>query len=186
MAHYSAERSLGARVAAARRARGFRTLKELASAMEGTGLTAAVLQNIELDRRTNIDVTHILNLAKTLGVPVSHLLAPMARPGDAVDLPNLIPDLTNMSAAEFDAWLSSVPNTDYVADSADERNDRAELQALRELQAARRELRRLETTAQLEHDQPQELRDNSRAQRELIRTRIEGLRKFLISVDWDV
>lgn len=185
MAHYSSERSLGARVAAARRLRGYKTLKELAVALEGTGLTSSVLQNIELDRRANIDVSHVLNLAKVLGVPVSFLLAPMARPGDIVDLPNLGAAFANMTASEFDAWLSSIPNADYTATMAFERSDRAELQALRELQTARRELRRLEAAQDLEADEPA-LQADAITRIEHTKERISGLRKFLTSSGWEV
>ncbi|HEU0205528.1 MAG TPA: helix-turn-helix domain-containing protein [Pseudolysinimonas sp.] len=188
MAHYSSERSLGARVAAARRARGYRTLKELAAALEGTGLTASILQNIELDRRANIDISHVLNLARTLEVPVSYLLAPMARPGDIVDLPNLGASFKNMTASEFDAWLSAIPNASYTAGSAAERTDRAELQALRELQTARRELYRLEAIAGMEEfgDESEALREDSRMKRAQLRSRIDGLQKFLASDGWEV
>lgn len=187
MAHYSSEGSLGARIAAARRARGYRTLKDLAEALEGTGLTVSILQNIELDRRANIDVSHVLNLAKTLDVPVSYLLAPMARPGDPIDLPNMGAALADMTASEFDAWLCAIPNADYTAVTAAERSDRAELQALRELQSATRELRRLEVVADLERDGGSEaLRLDAQSKEDHLHSRIDGLRKFLISAGWEV
>lgn len=187
MADYSAEKSIGARIAAARRARGFRSTKELAAAMEGTGLTESVLENLEGNRRANIDVSHVLNIAKALGVPVVSLLAPMARPESAVDLPNLGPAFADMTAAEFDAWLCAVPGSSYSAATPQERSDRAELQALRELQTARRELRRLDVARRLEDDidKPVALRDDLTAQRELLSSRIDRLRDFLASAGWE-
>jgi transcriptional regulator with XRE-family HTH domain len=188
MAGYAAEKTIGSRIAAARRARGFRSTRELAAAMAGTGLTESVLENLESDRRANIDVSHVLNIARTLGVPVVSLLAPMARPEDLLDLPNLGPLFTNMTAAEFDAWLGSIPNSSYTASTNEERSDRAELQALRELQSAQRELRRLESSAALEDhpEQPESLRLGLDAQLDGVRARIDGLRKFLTSVGWEV
>jgi transcriptional regulator with XRE-family HTH domain len=156
--------------------------------MEGTGLTASILQNIELDRRANIDVTHVLNLAAALGVPVSYLLAPMARPGDPIDLPNMGAAFAGMTASEFDAWLSAIPNADYVAGTAAERNDRAELQALRELQSARRERRRLEVVIDLEGDEGglNILRKDAQSKRDHLDSRIDTLRNFLTAAGWEV
>ncbi|MEJ1229855.1 MAG: hypothetical protein WDM88_03155 [Galbitalea sp.] len=46
--------------------------------------------------------------------------------------------------AEFDAWVSGLTDGSYRALSADELSERTQLDAFRELLAARRELRRLE------------------------------------------
>jgi transcriptional regulator with XRE-family HTH domain len=187
MADYRAERSIGARIAAARRSRGFRTTKELAAAMEGTGITPAVLENIESGRKANLDVSQLLNIARALEVPVVNLLAPMARPGDVVDLPNLGATLANMTASEFDSWLSSVPNASYVASTATERNERAELQAFRDLQVAERELRRLQAADRLEGDErPAPLRDAARAHLDATQQRISELQNYLSSAGWEL
>lgn len=155
--------------------------------MEGTGLTASVLQNIELGRRANIDVGQVLNLAMTLGVPVSHLLAPMARPEDPLDLPNLGPGFETMTASAFDAWLSSIAGADYTAATADERSDRAQLQALRELQILKRELRRTEVVSSIdERERPDALRQDLNDQVDSLRRRIRGLEDFLASAGWEV
>jgi hypothetical protein len=49
-----------------------------------------------------------------------------------------------MSVAEFDAWVSGLTDGSYRALSADELSERTQLEAFRELLAARRELRRFE------------------------------------------
>jgi len=155
--------------------------------MEGTGITTAVLENIESGRKANLDVSQLLNIASTLNVPVVNLLAPMARPGDIVDLPNLGTALVNMTASEFDSWLSSVPNASYIASNASERHERAELQALRDLHAAERELRRLEVAERLEgHEQPAQLADAARAHLSATRQRISELRNYLTSAGWEL
>jgi transcriptional regulator with XRE-family HTH domain len=187
MADYSAEGSIGARIAAARRARGYRTTKELASAMSDSGITAAILENIESGRKASLDVSQVLNISKALRVPVSSLLAPMARPADLLDLPNLGTELSTMTAAEFDAWLSTVQGADYTATSADERNDRAQLLALRELQTMRRELSRLQIVADLEASVGVgEERLDTLSRVDWTKSRIHELRTYLTSVGWEV
>ncbi len=186
MTGYSTERSIGARIAAARRARGYRTTKELAAVMTGTGITTAVLENIESGRRSNLDISTILNLAHTLHVPVSALLAPISRPDDLVDLPNLNEVLARMTAVQFDAWLSGTTAGAYVATTAAERNDLTELNALRELQTVRRELHRLEVVAQLAEDQPEPLRQTTTSQIDAAHDQIDHLQAYLRSAGWEV
>ncbi len=186
MTEYSAERSIGARIAAARRARGYRTTKELAAVMTGTGISVAVLENIESGRRSNLDISHILNLAHTLHVPVAALLAPISRPNDTVDLPNLTEELAAMTVAQFDAWIAGISSGAYTAATADERNDLAELNALRDLQTTRRELHRLETIAQLSSDEPEPLRQATAAQIDATRARVDSLVNYLHSAGWEI
>lgn len=186
MTNYSAERSIGARIAAARRARGYRTTKELATVMTGTGITTAVLENIESGRRANLDISTVLNLAHTLRVPVSALLAPISRPDDLVDLPNLNERLAGMTAVQFDAWISGSTTGAYTAATADERNALAELNTLRELQTAKRELHRLEVLAQLTGDEPDELRRMTTDQIDAAQARIDSLTAYLRSAGWEI
>jgi transcriptional regulator with XRE-family HTH domain len=182
MADYSSGRSIGARVRSARRARGFRTTRELAAAIDQPNLTESILENIEAGRKADLPVSQLLNVAIALQVPVSYLLAPMTRPLDGLDLPNLSSAFTDMTAAEFDAWLSSIPNADYRAETAAERSDRAELQAFRELQVHRRELRRLRIVAGLE--EAHELGTQSRI--EEITRQIDVNVAYLRSAGWEV
>jgi len=186
MTEYSAEGNIGTRIAAARRSRGFRTTKELAAKMPGTGITTAVLENIESGRRSNLDISLLLNIAHTLHVPVTALLAPIARPNDPVDLPNLNPELAGMTASQFDAWIAGITTADYQATTADERNDLAELQALRELQTSRRELHRLEVLSKLTEGEPDILRQGTAAQIDAAHARIDNLRAYLLSAGWEI
>jgi transcriptional regulator with XRE-family HTH domain len=186
MTGYSAESSIGARIAAARRARGYRTTKELATAMTGTGISVAILENIESGRRSNLDISHILNLAHALHVPLSALLAPISRPNDPIDLPNLGGELAGMTAAQFDAWLTGTTGGAYTGTTADERNDLAQLTALRELQTARREIHRLETLAGLTIDAPEPLRQSTTSQIDATHERIDNLQTYLRSAGWEV
>lgn len=186
MTGYSAERSIGARIAAARRHRGYRTTKELAAAMTGTGISVAILENIESGRRANLDISTVLNIAHTLRIPVVALLAPISRPNDAVDLPNLNDTLASMTAAQFDGWLTGTTTGAYTAPTADERTDLAEMNALRDLQTARRELHRLEVTARLGDAIPELLQQLSATQLHAARARIETLETYLRSAGWEI
>ncbi|TPW78411.1 hypothetical protein [Schumannella sp. 10F1B-5-1] len=188
MAGYAAQRSIGARIAAARRSRGYRSADALAAALYGTGITASIIENIEAGRRANLDVSIVLNIARVLGVPVSALLAPIARPDDPLDLANLGPAFDGMSASEFDTWMSTAPNSDHLAASAAERNDRAELRALRELQLQRRELDRLRQADAIEEasGRPEALAAASHNRIAAIENDITELRKYLASAGWEL
>lgn len=156
--------------------------------MTGSGITGAILANIESGRKVNLDVGQVLNIAKVLGVPVSSLLAPMARPSDLLDLPGLGSGFDGMTSAEFDAWLSSVPNAGYVAPTADERNDRAELQALREMQVLSREIARLSVVEELEKEAelPSSIASRTTERMANARNEVAKLRAYLSSAGWEV
>lgn len=144
------ESSIGARIKATRRRRGFRTTRELADAIPGGNITAAILENIESGRKPDVSVSQLLNIARGLDVPPSMLLAPMYRPGAVVDLPNLSDHLAGMSAAEFDCWLSATPASAYQPRHAAERIDIGNLRSLRELGMFQRELTRLRIVREVE------------------------------------
>jgi transcriptional regulator with XRE-family HTH domain len=188
MAEYAMASSIGARIGMARRARGFRTPFDLAAAMTGSGVTGAILANIESGRRVNLDVSQVLNIAKALGVPVSSLLAPMTRPQDPLDLPGLGSAFDGMTVAEFDSWICTVPNTSYVAPTADERNDRTELNALRELHVLRREIVRLGVVAELEKtaELPESIAERTTARLAGLELDASKLREYLLSAGWEV
>lgn len=143
MADYRAEQTVGARIKLARRQRGFRTTRELAEAIPGGNVTEAVLENIESGRKADISVSQLLNIARGLNVPPSMLLAPLGRPNAELDLPNLSDDFADMTAAEFDCWISATPASFYRPRHAAERSDIQTLNSLRELGTLRRELERL-------------------------------------------
>ncbi|MFP3466946.1 helix-turn-helix domain-containing protein [Leifsonia sp. SIMBA_070] len=143
MADFRTEIGIGARIKLARRERGFRSTRELADAIPGGNITQAVLENIESGRKADISVTQLLNIARGLNVPVSMLLAPIGAPESNLDLPNLSDDFAEMTAAEFDCWLSATPLSSYQPRLASERSDIATLNTLRELGTLRREIDRV-------------------------------------------
>ncbi|MFF1571418.1 helix-turn-helix domain-containing protein [Leifsonia sp. NPDC058292] len=143
MTDYRSEPGVGARIKLARRQRGYRTTRELADAIPGGNVTAAVLENIESGRKADISVSQLLNIARGLGVPPSMLLAPIGSPSSELDLPNLSDQFNGMTAAEFDCWLSATPASSYKPRLAAERVDTDVLNSLRELGTLRRELERL-------------------------------------------
>ncbi|CAN5180321.1 hypothetical protein BH11ACT2_BH11ACT2_20400 [soil metagenome] len=186
MADFRTAESLGARILAARKARGFRTARDLANAIVGGNLTQATIENIESGRRVNLDVSQLLNIAKALSIPPTYLLAPLGRPDDAVDLPNLSEALKAMTAAEFDSWIANTPESGYQPVAMDERNASTQLIALREWIGLRRELSRLEVARALE--QEVDPRGTPRTDSRLESTTIELTRveAFLVSAGWEL
>lgn len=152
MTDYRSESSIGARIKAARRQRGYRTARELATAMPGSNVTAATLENIESGRKVELTISQLLNIARALNIPPSFLLAPMGTPDAKLDLPNLDDSFTDMSAAEFDSWLTASPMGGYRSAVAAERTDIDQLNALRELQTVRREALRLRVVLQVQSE----------------------------------
>lgn len=140
MTEYAREVSIGARVKAARKARGIRSIRELAALLSGTSLTESVLENIEAGRKTDMPISELLNLSHVLRVPPALLLAPLGNATLRVDLPNLSPGLAEMTLAQFDGWFSGDTSGEYRAASPEERRDLTEVEAFRELQRLRREL----------------------------------------------
>lgn len=143
MVEYRSGDSIGTRIKAARRQRGYRTTRELAEAVPAGNVTPAVLENIESGRKADIHISQLLNIARALGVPPSMLLAPIGDPNGALDLPNLSDDFKGMTPAEFDSWLSATPASYYQPRLAAERVDIDILSSLRGLGTLLRELDRL-------------------------------------------
>jgi transcriptional regulator with XRE-family HTH domain len=144
--------SLGARVRELRKLRGFRSQKDLADAIPGSKVSAATIDNIETGRKTTIDVSQLFNIAKALRVPPIYLLAPIRTPDGLVDLPNLSTSFDGMTAVEFDAWLGGIEGGAYRANSIEERDAAAEVQALRTLNSLRTEIIRFEAMLELQSD----------------------------------
>jgi len=144
VADFRTATSVGARIAAARKMRGFKSTKELAAAIPGDSVTGSILQNIEAGRKNDLAVAQLLNIAAALKISPLFILAPLGSPHEHLDLPNISPAVAGMSVAEFDAWVSGLTDGSYRALSADELSERTQLEAFRELLAARRELRRFE------------------------------------------
>jgi len=146
MTDFRSERAIGGRVRSARKRLGMR----VSALAEAVGLSPAVIENIEGGRKPDLNISEVLNLALALGVPPVFLLAPIGAPNKALDLPNLNATIAAMTVLEFDAWLSNVPSGAYRPVSMTERNDRLELQILREHDAEKRELQRLAVQAEQE------------------------------------
>ncbi len=148
----SSEPSIGARIRAIRKARGIRTTRELADLIAGAAVTESIIENIESGRKVSLDVTQLLNIAMALEVPPSYLLAPVGAPRSKVDLAGLSNAFKEMTAIEFDAWMSGATGTTYVPVSANERYARLELEALREITLLDAELDRLEVARRAAHE----------------------------------
>jgi len=194
MADYRTAPTVGARIAAARKARGFKSTKDLADAIPGDSITGSILQNIEAGRKNDLAVAQLLNIAWALGVSPTWILAPIGSPMEHIDLPNIIPEIRDLTVAEFDAWLSGNIDGVYMPETSDEHNDRIQLAALRELLKETRELLR-QTNIQPAYmdsfedptgeDAKNFLDDTERRIETTIR-RIEKLERFLKSAGWDV
>lgn len=149
MTDFGTATTIGGRIQALRRARGMRTSKELADAIGGS-MTVSIIENIELGRKSNLDVAQLLSIAMALQVPPSYVLAPMNRPDAPLDLPGLSPAFDGMTAIEFDSWLASLENGAHNPTTLDGRTMRFELAALREWSVATAEIRRLTVMEELE------------------------------------
>lgn len=178
MTGYSAEATIGDRIKAARRARGFRTTRDLAEAMPGSKVSEHVLENIEAGRKTDLQVSALLSIAKALRVPPAFLLAPLTHPNRTVDLPNLSGDVASMSVGEFDAWLAGDVDGAYRSSDPAERSDLAELDAFRELQQLRRELQREGTISAVDES------STSTGRRAYLKAQTAELTEFLTKAGW--
>jgi transcriptional regulator with XRE-family HTH domain len=189
MVDYRDADSLGERIQAARKARGIRSAKALADLIDNGTVSEATLQNIETGRLTNVSVSQLLNIAFALKVAPSLLLAPLGRPTDAVDLPNLSSGLSAMTTAEFDAWFTGANTGGYRPTNAAELAERNELAALRDLEDLVRERERLRTLRALEHDagglrQPGKPWDRIEDRLELTDQKIDEVTTYLHSAGW--
>jgi hypothetical protein len=194
MADFKTATTVGARIAALRKARGFASAKALADAIPGDSITDSILRNIEAGRKNDLAVAQLLNLAWALRVSPMFILAPLGSPETQLDLPNIIPDLQKLTAAEFDAWASGINGGAYRAMTADELNERTQLEALHELQKERREHHRLNVIRQIEEDNakdqgtPDDGSNWANTQRRIDESeeRIAQLESYLNSGGWNV
>lgn len=182
MTDYRGEGSIGGRIRAARRDRGYRTTRELADALAGTKITESVLENIESGRKADLTLGQFLSIAYALRVPPSYLLARLVDPAAPLDLPHLSDDLHELTGAEFDAWFSGVTGSAYRPQTGPERRDRDNLESFRELHTIRRELTRLNVIQELKGDDlqtPATSTTDSRMQ--ALRTRETELTNYLLA-----
>ncbi len=193
MADFRTATTVGARIAALRKARGFASTKALAEAIPGDSITESILQNIEANRKNDLAVAQLLNIAAALRVSPLFILAPLGSPHERLDLPNITPAVSAMSVAEFDAWVSGLTDGGYRPVTADESSERTQLEALRELLAERRALRRFQTIIDLEKELPATADgataaewDNTELRIEETKRRISQLEIYLGSAGWGV
>jgi transcriptional regulator with XRE-family HTH domain len=193
MADFRTELGIGKRIAAARKQRGMSTARDLADAIPVEAISEAVIQNIEAGRKVELSVSQLLNIAHALRVPPLFLLAPVGLPLYGPDVPNLGPDLQGMSTIEFDAWLTGAPDGAYRWKTKDERAERAELQAMRELHQQLQERRRLHAILEIEKED--NLTENQMNQQTWestperianVQRRIDQLESYLTSAGWDL
>jgi transcriptional regulator with XRE-family HTH domain len=153
MADFKTANTVGARISALRKARGFASAKALAEEIPGDSITESILQNIEAGRKNDLAVAQLLNLAWALKVSPLFILAPLGSPHENLDLPNIVPDVQKLTVGEFDAWISGIDGI-YRPMTAAEHSERTQLEALRELLRARREAHRLTVVIELETESP--------------------------------
>ena len=127
-----------------------RSQADLANAVNHESVTAAVVQNLEAGRKAELTISQLLNIAFALQVPPSFLLAPLGNSTAKLDLPNLAPGVASMAPVEFDAWFSGLAGGAHRYNSTEEQQSISQLEAIRELAQARRELIRLRTIERLE------------------------------------
>lgn len=194
MADYRTAPTVGARIAAARKARGFKSTKDLADAIPGDSITGSILQNIEAGRKNDLAVAQLLNIAWALGVSPTWILAPIGSPAEHIDLPNIIPEIRDLTVAEFDAWISGNADGVYMPATSDEHNDRIQLAALRELLKEKRELKRLallkpayvEIAVAPAGDEANDFLQDTEQRTAYSMRRIAQLEKFLASAGWKI
>jgi hypothetical protein len=192
MADFKTAVTVGARIAALRTARGLDSPKALADSIPGGAVTESVLENIEAGGGNDLTVTQLLNIAWVLRVSPVFLLAPLGSPHDHLDVPGIIPELANLTVAEFDAWVSGIDGA-YHPVTADEHSERTQLEALRELLRARREARRLRSVLDLSAElarsnageEPPASWSNFQEQLDETTRRIRQLETFLDSGGWN-
>ena len=176
--------------------RGFKSTKDLAAAIPGDSVTGSILQNIEAGRKNDLAVAQLLNIAAALKLSPLFILAPLGSPHERLDLPNISPAVAGMSVAEFDAWVSGLTDGSYRALSAEEMSERTQLEAFRELLAARRQLRGLELTPKPEDteawrnapqtDDGHAILDDRQHRIDDTKRRIRQLEIYLGSAGWGV
>jgi transcriptional regulator with XRE-family HTH domain len=193
MTDFRTAAGIGARIQAARKQRGMRHAHDLADAIPGGSLSEAMIQNIEAGRKENLTVTQLLNIAYALKIAPGFLLAPMGKPNELLDLPGLSDDLSQLTVVEFDAWLSGLHGGTHSWSSSEDQSERAQLEAMRELEVQLRERDRLRAALEVERSSELSAEDVEELQRwdtteerlaQAERT-VQRLSTFLTSAGWN-
>ena len=186
--------SIGHRIRSIRKERGIKSTADLAALIPGGSMSGAVLRNIEAGVKTDLSVSQLLNIARALGVSPIFLLASIRDPDSRLDLPNLSDDLREMSAFEFDEWLSG--GSDWIHDwtSVQDQSERNQLRAMRELERQAKERDRLALVIEQapkfdefdeETDDLNQLDALATRKAEAVR-QVKRLSNYLRSAGWDV
>jgi len=192
MADFRTAQGIGERIQAARKQRGIRSTRELVQLIPNGTVTESILQNIEAGRKKDISVSMLLNIAFALKISPALLLAPVSRPSQTLDLAGLTDELSAMTVLEFDSWLANSQNAAYRWTTADQRSERAQLQAMRELEVQLQERARLRTaleaerSADLTADEVEELQrwDTTEERLEAAGRQINQLIEYLRGSGW--
>jgi len=181
--------SLGRRVKAARRRRGFKSAAALAEAADAPQVTPQVVMNIESGRTPDPTVSQLLNIAAALQVSPALLLAPLGRRRDGLDLVGLTPELSKMTVSDFDAWLSA--GEAWQPSSPAGWEELHHLEAVRNLDRLFSERARLRTAAALEDEALKQAGQQAGPmsfgrQAEDTEARIQQLKSYLENAGWDL
>ena len=194
MTDFLGQTGIGNRIQAIRKQHGIRSTKDLADAIPGDNVTESILQNIEAGRKQDLSVSQLLNIAKALNVTPIFLLTPIGRPHAQLDIANLSSSFDGMTVVEFDAWISGDPQGAYRWTTNDERSERTQLQAMRELDKLTRERKRLASNLDVarslsfaagesEVTQPWDTTEERLSETD---RRITQLSSYLASAGWDL
>lgn len=143
---------IGHRIRSVRRARGIKSTADLAALIPGANISGAVLRNIEAGVKIDLTVSQLLNIARALTVSPIFLLASIREPDSRLDIPNLSAALRQMSAIEFDEWLSGNSDGIHEWTTVEDHSERSQLRAMRELERQVRERDRLTLLLNSEED----------------------------------
>lgn len=192
MADFKTVPSIGGRIAAIRKARGFKSTKDLADAVPNDSVTESILQNIEAGRKNDLAVSQLINIAWALKISPLFLLAPLGSPDGKLDLPNLSDEVNALTVAQFDAWVASLGDGVYIPTRLDERYERSELAALRELHELRRELERFVVMQRLtladnsQGPDAEFIIDSNQTRIDVTASRIRELENYLAPGGWEI
>ena len=157
-------------------------------------MSGAVLRNIESGTKSDLAVSELLNIARALTVSPIYLLAPIRDPGAPLDLSNLSDMFSQMTALEFDSWLSGTSDSVDDWTTPEDLSERSQLRAMRELDrlvAERDRLNRLANLVpELQRDQSElsldDERSRFRAQKTDADRQIGRLSHYLRTAGWNV
>lgn len=97
---------IGQRIARYRKFVGIKTAKELAERIDNPKITVTVIQNIESGRKAELSVSQLLDISRGLGISPIFLLAPIGKPFEDVDIPEVGQSIAKMKVHEFESWIS--------------------------------------------------------------------------------